>query len=250
MKLSFIAPFNAVNEISSLGDMDFCLAPYLKIKEYKDYFLKSKKYTIIDNGIAENVLIPSKTLIQSTIDIKANEIIVPDKIGDYKRTKRRRESFLKKFYPILKKNKIKIQSVIQGNNLYEYMNNLKELLDDIRVDVIGIPFRMNYCHFKRTTKEENRMYNRVFLLKFFENQMSKPIHCLGTNLPIELLHLKRLNVRSIDSKLMTRYGLSKKIFNLHDVKKPSKKIYIDKGMMQNSVNITIKNINKLRDILK
>ena len=37
MKIAHIAPINALNKISTLGDIEFCLAPYLKYKKYKKY---------------------------------------------------------------------------------------------------------------------------------------------------------------------------------------------------------------------
>lgn len=245
MKLAFIAPICALNEISSLGDIEFCLAPYLKNNKYREYFnnaSRKRRYIIIDNGIAEAVLIPSKELVNEAISIKAKEIIIPDVIGDYKASMRKNKRFLEEFYPILKKNKIKIQGVIQGNTIYQYIRNVLELEDDNRVDIIGIPFRMHYAKFNNTTKEENHMWNRLMFLQCC--QIDKPIHLLGNNLSIELLWASK--VRSCDSKLMARYGMNNKVWNFDDLTKPKKKLYITSKMTTSNIKNSILNIEKLR----
>ncbi len=243
MKLAFISTINSLEHISNLGDIEFCLAPYcLKYPEYKEYFVNQRKkgrYVILDNGIAENILISTEDMINLAIEMKVNEIIIPDKIGDCKHTQLQRQAILKKYYDVLCKNHIKIQSVIQGKTLYEYLQEVLTLEEDKRIDVIGIPFRIEYTNFNNTTKEENHMFNRLMFLYFVS--IRKPIHLLGNNLPIELI-LVPSYVRSCDSKLMARYGFNNQVLKIDDIEKPRKKLFVNSKMTTNQINITIKNI--------
>jgi hypothetical protein len=184
-------------------------------------------------------------IVNLAIEMKVNEIIIPDFISNYKKTKKMREDFLDKYYLILHKAGIKIQSVIQGNNIDEYEENLRELHKDFRVDVIGVPFRMNYTNFNNKTKEENNMLNRLLFLNTF--LILKPVHCLGCNLMEEIKRLSYINVvRSIDTKLLSRYGLNNKMFKWEDKVKPKKKLYVDKDLTDKQIKLTIQNINRLQ----
>ena len=248
MKLAYISPTNALKKVSSLGDIEFCLAPYCCDPEYMEYFIEAKKkgrYVILDNGVAENELISNDKLVKLVIEMKVDELIIPDVIGDYEKTNKIRKEFLKKYYSILSENDIKIQSVIQGNTFGDYLGEILELEDDERVDVIGVPFRMNFCKFNKTSDRENCMYNRIMFLKYIYFSR-KPIHLLGNNLPVELILISHPNIRSCDSKLMARYGLSKKVWCWNDTDKPEKKLYINDKMSKQQIEITIENIKKLR----
>lgn len=250
MKLAFITPTNALKQISSLGDIEFCLAPYaLRDKKYKQYFIDAKKkegrYVILDNGVAEGDLISNEKLVNLAVEMKVDELIIPDVIGDNKQTKIMRKKFLERYYDILKSSNIKIQSVIQGNSFGEYLGEVVELDCDDRIDVIGVPFRMNYCKFNKTNDRKNCMFNRIMFLKFID-KVEKPIHMLGNNLSIELTMIDNTKVRSCDSKLMARYGLSGKIWDWDDDDKPEKKLNITDKMTKEQIKLTIENINKLR----
>jgi len=247
MKIAFITTTNSLNQISSLGDIEFCLAPYCKDIKYKQYFIDAKKkgrYIIMDNGIAEDNLISNKNLVNLAIEMKVNEIIIPDKIGDFNHTLKAKNKFLEQYYDVLHQNNIKIQGVMQGNAFHEYLKAFLDLEKDKRIDVIGLPFRMNYCQFNETTKDENHMWNRIMFLEYIKSY--KPMHLLGNNLPQELMCITNPQVRSCDSKLMARYGLNEQIWDFDDKSKPRKKLYVNSKMITKYVDYTIKNIEKLR----
>lgn len=253
MQIAHIAPYNALNQVSSLGDIEFCLAPYaLTIPEYKQYFIKAKskgRFIILDNGVAEDVLISDDKLVKLAIELKVDELVIPDVIGDYKKTKTKRIKFLDKYYQKLKDNNIKLMSVIQGKSIIEYQRNYAELLIDDRIATVGIPFRMMYANFALTksTKEGQCYLNRVIFVGNYARGYYKPIHLLGCNLPIEMIVHSRMDlVRSMDSKLMMRYGMSKKMFTQDDFQKPKQKVYIDKAVTNDEIDIAVKNIEKLQ----
>jgi hypothetical protein len=247
MKIAHITTINALDKIES--EILFCLAPYCKNESYKKFFKNSHKFIILDNSVAEDELISDEELVNLAIELNVSEIIIPDVIGDYEKTKKKRDSFLNKYTAKLAANNIKIMSVVQGNNLNEYEKCLKEIHSDMRIDTIGIPFRIEFANFYNKTKEENHMLNRLVFL----NHMNffKSIHCLGCNLPSELKYLNYIKqVRSCDSKLMSRYGLNEKIFEFTDKEKPKQKLFLDKDLTDKQIKITIKNIEKLNEELK
>lgn len=248
MKIAHISTINSLEQISSKGDIEFCLAPYCKNEDYKKYFKSSRKFIILDNGVAEDILISDEDLVELALSMLVDELIIPDVIGDYKKTKKMREKFMDKYYAKLNDAGIQIQSVVQGKTLKEYEECLKEISEDSRINTIGIPFRINYADFKGETKEQNNMSNRIFFILIFE--FFKPIHCLGCNLPEEFEVLKHMKIRSIDSKLMARYGLNMKIFNFNDKEKSKKKLFVDKDLNDAQIKCAIKNIKKLKESLK
>jgi len=258
MKIAHIAPINALKEISSKGDIEFCLAPYaMRDDKYKKYFMKAKKkgrYVIMDNGVAEGDLIPTAILVDLAIEMKVDELIIPDVIGNLKETRKLRSEFIKKYWKILKENNIKLMSVIQGNSINEYTDDLHKLLNDYKIDVIGIPFRMHYADFKTfDTREGNHMVNRAsFIMMKWSllKNSKKEIHLLGCNLPSEIYlnHFVSF-IRSMDSKLMARYGLNEKIFDLWDKLKPEKKLYITDKMTKKQITYSLKNVIKLKEVI-
>jgi len=249
MKFAFITTINSTKEISSKGDIDFCLAPFaLRSETYKNYFINNKRYIIFDNGVAESDLIPNDIMVKLAIEMKVSEIIIPDKIGDYKTTKLMRESFLEKYYKLLKNNNIKIQSVIQGSTWDEYIKNLQELEQDKRINVIGIPFRMNYkddFFDLIKVKEMRHSMKRNNFIK--ENNFKKEVHLLGCNLPIEMqMYKNSTKIRSMDSKLIARYAYNDINLNFQDIIKPKKKLFLDNVLSRKQINKAKLMIKKMK----
>lgn len=256
MKLAFITTINSLEQISSKGDIEFCLAPYaLRYPKYKKYFIEAKKkgrYVIMDNGVAEGDLISNDIMVNLAIEMKVDEIIIPDEISNYEQTRKMRNDFLDKYYEKLAAHNIKILSVIQGKTIDEYLNNYLILLNDSRISVIGIPFRMKYKKIMGFSLEEERSINRIdFIANVSTAIWKKEIHCLGSNNLKELKILNELNlVRSCDSKLIARYGLNNMNININDDKKPEKKLFVTNKLTSKQIKLTLDNITKLREWLK
>jgi hypothetical protein len=251
MKLAYIAPTCALNQVSSLGNIEFCLAPYaLKDKKYKQYFIDAKekgRYVIMDNGVAENDLIDDNKMTDLAIEMKVDELVIPDTIGNYEKTIQQREEFLIKYYYKLKKSNIKLQSVIQGNTYSEYLCDYEQLEQNEFIDVIGIPFRMDYCWANdANSREQNGCFNRVLFVATVANGR-KPIHLLGCNCSKEIFLFNEVSrIRSMDSKLMCRYGKAKRIYDSEDTEKPTEKIYINDKLTKAQIKCAVKNIIKLK----
>ena len=249
MKLAFIAPTNALKHISSEGDIEFCLAPYcLKDKKYKQYFIKARKnyrYVIMDNGAAEGDIIDNDEYVKLAIEMRVREIIIPDVIGNMKETILKLYSFISKYGWLLKENDIKLHAVIQGRTFKEYAEMYELLINEPSIDVIGIPFRMNFNQLKFVS-EYDRALNRLYFLDNIVT-IKKEIHCLGSNNIYEIIELnKRPYVRSCDSKLIARYGKALKILNKEDVYKPKEKIEMDEKLNNKQIKYAIKNIKLLK----
>lgn len=256
MKLAFITTENNL-KLSNEGDIDFCLAQIaLKNEKYKDWYSKrgySNKwrfaYTILDNGAAENELIPNDEYVKLALEMNVDEIIVPDVIGDFEKSIIMLYEFLGKYGWGLHKNDIKIQAVIQGKNQKEYEEYYDILLGEPTVDVIGIPFRMNINAIGNTV-EVQRTNARINFVKNIEI-VKKSIHCLGCNSPREIIELNKIPyIRSCDSKLMVRYGLNEQIWNINDKIKPIKKLGMEDKLTWKQRIYALRNIQKLKEELK
>ena len=117
MKVCYITTINSLKEISGKSDYLFCLAPFVeKENTYAEFFRNESrkgKFIIVDDSIAENGgVLSSWELIQKAIEVKASEIVIPDVLGDYRKTRIKRNDFLKENYQDLKYRKIRTMSVI------------------------------------------------------------------------------------------------------------------------------------------
>ena len=250
MRFCYISTINSLNEISSLGDIEYALAPYiLDSEEYCDYFRhqsQKDKIIIVDDKIAENGgELSFVNLIKAAVKVKATFLVIPDSIGNYKETKKKREEFLNKHYDTIRGYGIKLLGVAQGSTFQEYIDSLDELKDCFQVSLIGLPFRMRYADFKNLTKEENCMMNRYLFIQ--SQKFNKPVHLLGCNLIKEsLIYLNDKRIFSMDSKLITRYALSNQKINFKDKVKPKKKLYIEDKLTKKQIKLAIDNIIKFK----
>jgi len=254
MKLCHISPSNALNKISILGNIEFCLTPYCKDEKYLDYFIEEKKkgrFVIVDNGIAENKLIKLDKMIEYAFKIKASEFIIPDVIGDKKKSDNMRKDFLNKYYKIFKDKGIRLMGVIQGSTFEEYLKSFEEINNDKRIDVIGIPFRMKFYKFDSVNKDILHSLNRLTFLHFIKNKVIKDIHCLGCNSIAELIELNKIKqVRSCDSKIICRYSMIFRSISPSDISKPVDRVDIEKGICKQGISFAKTQIKRLNTLLK
>lgn len=123
----------------------------LKSEVYRDRLreiAKSDRYLILDNGADETKIGMSGDPYYDLItDIQPNEIIAPDVLGKAEET---REGF-EKFWPWFEEYKTqaelnvpKLMAVVQGKTEQEWLDQAMMWLRDDRVDVIGIPYDINF----------------------------------------------------------------------------------------------------------
>ena len=256
MKIAHITTANALNEISILGDIEYCLAPLCKILQYKNYFIeqiKNNRYVIMDDSIAENGgTLTTDEIINLAIEMNISELVIPDVIGDFEKTNVKRKELLDKYYVKLKYQNIKLMGVVQGNTFQEYFDMFKELENDGRIDTIGIPFRIKFYNTDVKYKDFYHAIQRLSFLYIIKDISIKPIHCLGCNNVYEILQLNKTNIRSMDSKILSCYGVNNLLLQETDETKPRDKNLdiLKDNLDEQSIEKTIENINKLNQILK
>src|SRR3990167_373445 len=96
MKISFIVPFNYLQEFDEYSNFHLVLAQHIKENPgYTEFFMYNPKYKILDNGAYElGDSIPGEELIDKAFLVKANEIIIPDTFMECDKTIQRAENFL------------------------------------------------------------------------------------------------------------------------------------------------------------
>lgn len=174
------------------SDMEFILLhKILDNKRYQRYYLhtKSTKYRILDNGAFElGKSLDNKKLLEWAKKLNVDEVVAPDVYKNKNKTL----DLLQQFIKICPVN-LKIMAVPQGKNEKELMECLSTMLNNPRVDVIGL----------------NKLWNRssvdfnIALRKIHGRQ--KESHLLGVN------HLKdwvvlynNPYIRSADSRVLSK----------------------------------------------
>ena len=78
MKLCIIPPLNYL-ELANLGDADFILAQrVLKYENYAEFYRKSKRWKIMDNGAYEQEALSMSELLEAGRRVEADVIVLPD----------------------------------------------------------------------------------------------------------------------------------------------------------------------------
>lgn len=252
IKLAHIMPINNV-ELSSKGDIDFCLAPLCNNEQYTKYFIRQSfngRHVILDNLIAENKPIPTELMVKIAFEILPTEFIIPDSMHDRRKTNEMRNNFLDKYYIEFKNKGIKLMAVAQGDMFEEYLSCFNEINNDERIDTIGIPFRMKFnAKHSKIFKDIEQGINRIKFLDVIRDKVKKPVHCLGCNSVNELIKINRMSfIRSCDSKLICRYALDDKQVKDENMK-PDTKVIMEKALTETQIALTNYNILRIKEII-
>jgi len=255
MKLCFISPVKHLKDIGGEEEFLFCLSRQtLEDEEYKKFFKDNGKYVILDNSIHEEERIDDDELVNLAIDMKVNELIIPDVMGYGQKTKELAKVFLDKYYDKLREHNINLVGVIQGRTMSEIANIFREFNNDKRIDYLSLPFDLIPFNFI-PERNLNQMFNRLYILQYLTSSyhIKKPIHALGVN---TLLEIKLLDafplIRSCDSKLMVRLALSNiKIDenNWMHLVKPVRKMDFYDELTKEQIKICNDNIKFLKEQL-
>lgn len=198
MKVAHIVPLSGLRIAEKYNDMHLLLYHWcLQSTKYVNFMKRSKIYRIMDNSQYElRKEIDYDDLLRVSTRIGVNEIVAPDIMYDYRKTKRLIESFLPKV-----PKKMKVQAVVCGktrkelNLCFDWLNNNES------VDVIGIS--------KHGYRVPTLSYyaSRTLLVNSVLKKTKKPIHMLGINLVMDFW-VK--GVRSIDGKWLSNNVCLKK----------------------------------------
>ena len=191
MQIAHIVPLNCSDLADRYNDMHLLLYHWARDSDkYLNYFKQSRKYKILDNSFYElRDQIDTDDFIKCSQEIKANEIVCPDEMHNFKKTKKLVEDFIPKV-----PKKMKIQAVCCGKDLNDLYDCYLWMCSNEMIDVISLS--------KQGYKEKNLDYysSRKVLLSEFHHR-AKEIHLLGVN---NVKDFFINNVRSIDGKYLAK----------------------------------------------
>jgi hypothetical protein len=171
-------------------------------------------YVILDNGEAEGMNFSPKVLINIAFRIGANEIVVPDKMGDMSSTLAKMAQFTStaKEFP-----QFTYGAVIQGNDWEQWQACLNRYTEQPWITALYLP---------RFMANVRGPLGRIQFLQHFEkhirNRFTAGVHCLGSSRhqyePRDLNYLGW--VRGLDSSLPYSLGLQERPVDSVDYEAP------------------------------
>jgi|SRR5688572_14195290 len=162
--------------------------------EYQQFYwtVPETDFLIVDNGAAEGAPVTTDKLLSVAASFGADEIVVPDVIGDWKATVKAAYAFLNEIGDF----STGLMFVAQGKTMEEVMLSIEAALD-MRPFTIGIPRHLV------TTIGPNA---RVNVLEHIEERYGRiPVHLLGTSKSwvAEILRIAKTHpwVRGVDTSM-------------------------------------------------
>jgi len=137
MKLAIISPIAHLQELSSLGDIQFALG-HIKDQEYINYYRNTSAYTIMDNGSYElGQSVSFDAVMDAAGKIRPDEIVAPDIQWDPINSIELTRHFMKYLHVRGLRNKYKVMVVVWAFGPDDYPYRYLEYLK-MKPDVIGI----------------------------------------------------------------------------------------------------------------
>ncbi len=168
---------------------------------YKEFHTKATNFKILDNGAAESRRVGISELLDLAGEIEADEVVLPDVIGDMEAT----VAVFKSLPTWVWDTDQKYQAVLQGKNVDE----LRKCLD-LYEPKVGV---ITTIAFPRALNRDNPYGRREAINELYEevHEYGFEIHCLGASHPAdEAKELALMGcVRSIDTSLPAVFGLEK-----------------------------------------
>jgi hypothetical protein len=198
VKVALISPFSLMREIPNTG-YHLVLAHLLQDPEYRAFYQTAEGYKILDNGAAEGSLVSNRELIKLAKEIGANEIIVPDVMGNFTET----VSLMHDFAGYAEEHpEFSYTAVLQGVNTRELILAYETTRDVGYVSNIALPRYMQHID-----PHERILWAKVIRERFVSNI---DIHCLGaTSWTREVLKLAEDGcARGIDTSMPIVLGLA------------------------------------------
>lgn len=207
MKVAHIVPVGLLN-LTRFNDYHLVLPHLMEDPEYKRFYAEEATgHKILDNGIAEGVEFNWDDLLNIGNTIDANEIVVPDYMGDTDRTIKLAE----KFEPFARANpQFDYMGVIQGKSMSEIVKCFAyyELVADW-VKVIAVP------RILANTVHKDIRFNFVNAFEEKIKARFDAVHFLGASANIkEVLLLRDTIGRGIDTSMPAVMGLEGRLITI------------------------------------
>lgn len=216
MKIANITPLNYLKMSDKYSDMHLLLLHWaMKNGTYTNFFRKCKTYKILDNSFYElRKEIDINDLFTYAHEMKVQEIVAPDVMYNFKRTKELVEKFIDKC-----PSRFKIQTVVCGRNFDEYHKCFVWMDGHEHIDVVALSKHGLKPECKRIISDSDFYYTRADYLSGIYHTASKPIHLLGVN---SILDYFSVGVRSMDSKWAAKMANYRHKIDLHTLLEPSR----------------------------
>jgi len=239
IKVAIISPLKYL-AYSEYGDIDMVLTPMIignqKTTAYTNFYEKSKRYKILDNGAyemeEEGVGCNFYEVIDVANIIHADEIILTDYPYDCGKTIKAVHQCIDILHKRRMMGKFILHAVPQGSNEEEWMNCFDKMALIEEISIIGlsklsVPKCFGKLHEKNGFVAKSRIRAIEHILKSGKYKVEKSflrkdgstgkrIHLLGSDnwAPYELAALNKYSfIRSIDTSMPVWYGLNSKKIN-------------------------------------
>src|SRR5215831_7772239 len=173
------------------------LAHLLGDRTYRDFYRQATGWKILDNGAAEGELVAPDELIRLATDIRANEIVVPDELGDSFVTIMRARQFkeIADLHP-----EFRYMGVVQGRNDKERRGCLTIMQHLGYMNVYALP---------RVMTLHDTHARIAFAASCYADNVRPSFHCLGSgHWCEEIKALANLPmIRSADTAMPIKMGL-------------------------------------------
>lgn len=262
MKVSFITPIKYVGEYGLKSDFILALSHLIEEEcenEYEKHIKNTKLPIVLDNGLFENHFPETvDSLIFKAWKIKADSFFAPDFLYDRVTT----EKAFDKTFDILESvglEDLKLNVVIQANNVTDYLCSYAKFAEDDRVNLIGLSILSIPKSFKEITGTADVTVNRIECLKKLnELGVKKNSHLLGAGSSYKDIKFAVDNcgwVVSHDSSSAFWNGLfEKEIQDDLEIRGGKTEVKVDfsynKELTDNQRSVIDNNIHKVRDICK
>lgn len=241
------------------NDYDFILPRFWKNNsQYKEWYSKSKKFKILDNGLFEGDSFTDQELIEIINEVQPDIFVSPDTWNDSNNTYKK----AKYWYNVLKPNlpsKTKLMVVMQGEKVIEF-----EILYENCVDLGYKHFAFNHSSrayqkmFNYPNELVNQMFGRIKIITHLRNcnfiQDNHYIHLLGCSIVNEFPYYSDnfYNfINSIDTSnpiILGALGYRYKMATVANFTKPKEKIedFYDKDL-DSKIDFISYNIDRFKN---
>jgi len=234
MKICTIAPIKHL-ELDT-GSMHMVIPQLLEIEPYYNYYASRLDYVILDNGAVEFGAMDNGELIELAKEIKANEIVMPDKLCDGLET----FNLSFDFYCVLSKSErkqFKLMAVPQGKDLIDFVNCYTRL-KSLNPDVVGLN------HWFDSTGEFRTIMQRRLDVNLFKNF---EIHLLGLTNADEL-NRSNPKVRSCDTSYAFKMAYQNRVIDYGESNVCKTQMDFGIDLTEGQLNIAEYNIKWLKNL--
>jgi len=198
LKLALECPISMMDRLQPYGDFDFMLTHLFKSKEYKDFYVRSSRFKILDNSTNELGEPCSEEEILKVAEIvNPNFICPPDYLGDQDRTLEALES-MEKSCPVSC-----ILPIVQGSDINSVLY-AAHVLKSKGYSKVAVPYDIT----GNRSLELHELASLRVKIVWNLAKMFDWIHLLGLTDPHELISYRDLScVRSLDTGSPITNGL-------------------------------------------